>query len=104
MLPLRNTIRRYATKLSYDRYPFLKELGIEAENNAGSYVDGKWVKGKNILQSVNPATNEVIATVNASDLSMVNTCIESMQKARKDWAKVCFRIIFSSFQKLSNNN
>lgn len=29
------------TELSYSKYPFLKELGIEAENH-GAYYNGKW--------------------------------------------------------------
>jgi hypothetical protein len=44
------------TEYSYEKYPFLKELGIEKEN-LGAYYNGKWQSsGPEILKSINPAT------------------------------------------------
>ena len=44
------------TEYSYEKYPFLKELGIEKEN-LGAYYNGKWQSsGSEILKSINPAT------------------------------------------------
>lgn len=48
--------------LTFAKYPFLKNLGL-SENNAGVY-NGKFEAGKGpVFTSVNPATNEPIATV-----------------------------------------
>jgi hypothetical protein len=53
---------------SYEKYPFLKELGIEREND-GAYFDGKWQStGSLILKSINPATEEVIAVTKAASI------------------------------------
>jgi aldehyde dehydrogenase family 7 protein A1 len=82
--------KRYSTKkvqLTYDKYPFLKELGIEAENNPGSYFNGKWHHGKQIVESINPATNEPIATVSISNAEQYHalTSNPDYEKAKKAW-------------------
>jgi aldehyde dehydrogenase family 7 protein A1 len=45
--------------LTYDQYPFLKELGIEKQNS-GCYYGGKWEANGNIINSVSPHNNQVI--------------------------------------------
>ena len=79
--------RSYA-KLTYDQYPFLKELGIEAENNAGTFYNGKWHHGKQIVESLNPATNEPIATVSVSNAEQYHAFANSpdLEKAKRAWA------------------
>ena len=46
------------SELTFDKYPFLKELGIEPINNGG-YIGGKWFGGEEVLTTINPTTNEV---------------------------------------------
>lgn len=52
---------------SYEKYPFLKELGIEAEN-FGAYYNGKWQGSGEVLKSVNPSTEEIIATTKGASV------------------------------------
>lgn len=54
--------RYYTTKLAYSKYPFLADLGIKEHNKAVNYGKG-WIGSGKIINSVNPATDEVIATV-----------------------------------------
>ncbi len=50
-----------AAPLTFDRYPFLRELGLAPEN-AGVF-NGTWGGSGDWFTSVNPATNEPIARV-----------------------------------------
>ena len=44
--------------LTYDNYPFLKEVGIQKEN-LGCYYAGTWVGDGDILIAVSPHDNKV---------------------------------------------
>ena len=48
--------------LSFDKYPFLKELGLGKEN-LGVYACGKWMGGGNTIVSENPGDGSHIAQV-----------------------------------------
>lgn len=62
-VPLTSSIvKRYSTKLAYHKYPFLAELGIKEHNKAVNFGKG-WIGSGKIINSVNPSTDEVIATV-----------------------------------------
>lgn len=74
-------------ELSYSKYPFLKELGIEAEN-FGAYFNGKWQGNGEVLKSVNPSTEEVIATTRGASVEEYEEAIKSMVSARAEWAAV----------------
>jgi len=50
------------SNLSYDKYPFLKEVGIEKEN-LGCYVNGKWVGDGEAAYSYNPHDGKPIAKI-----------------------------------------
>jgi hypothetical protein len=53
--------RIFRSNTTFKKYDFLKDLGLN-EKNLGAYYGGKWSgKGKEVV-SLNPATNEVIAT------------------------------------------
>lgn len=57
------------SQLTYSKYPFLKDLGIQ-ETNFGCYYDKKWVGNGSTTTILNPSTNEPIAKVkmaNADD-------------------------------------
>eukprot|EP01105_Mastigella_eilhardi_P005494 TRINITY_DN17191_c0_g1_i1.p2 TRINITY_DN17191_c0_g1~~TRINITY_DN17191_c0_g1_i1.p2 ORF type:complete len:530 (-),score=180.59 TRINITY_DN17191_c0_g1_i1:68-1603(-) len=68
---------------TYDKYPFLKRLGIEAEN-AGCY-DGSWFGSGPVMESVNPATGEVIARVKTGTRDDYERCLRAMDAARGEW-------------------
>jgi aldehyde dehydrogenase family 7 member A1 len=50
-----------AATLTHGEYPFLKELGIEAENK-GAYM-GQWLGNGPAITALNPANNKPIAIV-----------------------------------------
>ena len=49
--------------LTYDQYPFLKELGLEKQNQ-GCYCAGKWEANGTLINSVNPHNNQVFHPYN----------------------------------------
>lgn len=73
--------------LAYNKYPFLKELGIEPEN-FGAYYDGKWQGNGEVLQSINPSTEEIISTTKCASKEDYDNALNSMAKARAEWAAV----------------
>ena len=63
---------------------FLKQLGIEAENS-GAY-NGEWLKcSGELLESKNPATGEVIATVRQATTAEYEACVEAAHEAFLRW-------------------
>lgn len=53
---------------SFNKYPFLAELGLK-EDNLGAYYDGKWqASGKDTFSSLNPADETVIARTRTASL------------------------------------
>lgn len=53
---------------SYEKYPFLKELGIKPEN-LGAYYDGKWHStSQHVLKTINPANEELIAITHSASV------------------------------------
>lgn len=85
-------VAHYSKQLTFDQYPFLAELGLQAENNAGAYYNGKWHHGKanEMITSVNPATNESIATVSVPTAEQYHsvTTHPDYEKAKRAWAQV----------------
>ena len=67
--------------LTYDKYPFLKELGIEPEN-FGSYYNGKWQGNGEVLKSINPATEETISTTKCASIDDYENAIKAMTDAK----------------------
>lgn len=65
----------------------LKALGLAAENSGTYLGQGEWSKTTDagLLQSINPATGEVIAEVHASSASDYDTIVERAQAAFKVW-------------------
>ena len=48
-----------------------------------TYIDGKWIDGtsQNVLQSINPATGEVIARIKENSVEDVNKAILAAKKS-----------------------
>ena len=68
----------------YNRYPFLKELGLE-EDNAGVY-DGEFRNGSGpVITSYNPATNEPIATVKGASVQDYDQVVSRMNQVHEQW-------------------
>jgi aldehyde dehydrogenase family 7 protein A1 len=73
-----------AGALTFDKYPFLKELGLAAENQG--VFNGKWSGSGDWFTSVNPATNEPIARVRGGTVAEYQACIAAMDAAKPAWA------------------
>jgi aldehyde dehydrogenase family 7 protein A1 len=69
--------------LSFNEYPFLKELGIQ-EENLGVY-NGKWFGSGDTYVTYNPSDNKPIARVKAGTKEDYEACIKSMQDSIKVW-------------------
>ncbi len=50
------------------------------------YIDGKWVKGANVIEVTNPATAEVIATVPKLGKAETAAAVAAAEKAMPGWA------------------
>lgn len=72
--------------LTFNQYPFLRELGLSEDNN-GCYRDGQWVANGGYVTAVSPADNKPIARVRLGSLQDYQDCMASMQTEKERWAK-----------------
>jgi len=72
--------------LNEPKYAFLKELGIEEENN-GVY-DGTWKGSGEVVTSLSPANGRPIARVRTGTVQDYEACIKASQEAWQVWADV----------------
>jgi aldehyde dehydrogenase family 7 protein A1 len=64
----------------------LKRLGLDFEN-AGVF-DGKWKIGKGeLIHSINPATNQIIASVSTGSPIQLQETLDKMGKVKKMWCE-----------------
>ena len=58
------------------------------ENKKNFYIDGKWVapKSKEEIKVINPATEEVCATISLGNKDDVNNAVSSAKKAYETWS------------------
>ena len=74
-------------QLTFNSYPFLKELGL-AELNHGCYYDGQWqATGSEELLSVNPHDGKVIAKIRVASKEDYEKSIKSMESEKMRWMK-----------------
>jgi aldehyde dehydrogenase (NAD+) len=50
-----------------------------------NYINGKWVKGRDVFQTINPATEEVVAEIAQAELSDVDAAVSAAKEAFKSW-------------------
>lgn len=81
--------RNFLAFSSYAKFPFLAELGLSASNE-GAYYNGKWqtTDSSSVLNSIDPATEELIASTKTATLKDYEKAIDSMQTAQREWASV----------------
>lgn len=70
-------------ELTFDEFPFLKELGLEKEN-PGCFF-GEWVGSGDVITSVNPTTGLPIARVHCATSEEYEKCLAATQTAKKEW-------------------
>lgn len=64
-------------------FSFLKELGLERINK-GVY-SGEWSGNGEVVKSIDPATNEVIAEVQTGNVQDLEKCLKTADEAYKQW-------------------
>jgi len=69
---------------SYEKYPFLKELGLDKEN-CGVYADGKWFGSGKTVASVNPGDGTNIAFVKEATVDDYKVALKNMLNCEKQW-------------------
>lgn len=72
--------------LTFDKYPFLKELGLE-ETNVGTF-DGTWHSNGPTVTSVNPATGEAIARIVTSSIDDYAKASKACRTAQAKWQEM----------------
>lgn len=53
-----------------------------------NYINGKWVKGKNNFQTINPANEELVADIAQAELSNVDAAVNAAKEGFKSWRLV----------------
>eukprot|EP01094_Clydonella_sp_ATCC50884_P013877 TRINITY_DN2419_c0_g1_i1.p2 TRINITY_DN2419_c0_g1~~TRINITY_DN2419_c0_g1_i1.p2 ORF type:complete len:557 (+),score=182.76 TRINITY_DN2419_c0_g1_i1:139-1671(+) len=70
--------------LTFSKYPFLAELGLE-EDNTGCFDGSSWTANGEVVTSYNPATGEPIARVKTASVEDYDRCVSAMEVAQKSW-------------------
>lgn len=73
-------------RLTFNDYPFLKELGL-SETNSGVYRDGQWTASGEEVLALNPSTNKPIARVKMGSPADYEACVKSMEQEKIRWMK-----------------
>uniref|UniRef100_A0A914PP54 Aldehyde dehydrogenase domain-containing protein n=1 Tax=Panagrolaimus davidi TaxID=227884 RepID=A0A914PP54_9BILA len=68
------------------KYSFLRDLGLDS-NNEGVF-NGEWRASGKTVESINPATNEVIANVRVGTTDDYERAIVAARQAYEQWRKV----------------
>ncbi|HEU0294535.1 MAG TPA: aldehyde dehydrogenase family protein [Anaerolineales bacterium] len=53
-----------------------------------NYINGKWVKGQNTFQTINPATEEIVAEIAQAEISDVDAAVSAAKESFKSWRLV----------------
>ena len=51
-----------------------------------NYINGKFAATEDIIDDINPATGEIIATIPKSGSDVVEEAVNAAESARKNWA------------------
>ena len=68
----------------------LKQLGLEANNPGAYFGHGQWSETTDAgqIKATNPATGEIIATVNGASVEDYERIVSTAQKVFADWRTV----------------
>eukprot|EP00053_Salpingoeca_punica_P008966 m.80123 g.80123 ORF g.80123 m.80123 type:complete len:535 (+) comp14825_c0_seq1:5573-7177(+) len=72
------------SKTQFSKFPFLKELGLQEENQ-GVY-SGSWYANGTVTHSIDPRNGEVIASVRQGDLKDYKKAVADAREAYAVWA------------------
>ncbi|CAK67266.1 unnamed protein product (macronuclear) [Paramecium tetraurelia] len=73
--------------LTFDKYPFLAQLGLKAKN-FGASLSGTWVGDGEWTTSYNPNTGEAIAKVKLGTLQQYEQGMQELLKVKNMWAEL----------------
>lgn len=84
-LSMLRAVRRLSTVSEFTKHSaLLQSLGLGQEND-GVY-HGKWVSGSGpVVQSINPATNKVIASTRTGSVSDLKKALALIEKVKPMW-------------------
>jgi len=71
-------------EFTYEEYPFLKEIGIDRDNN-GCYNGFEWCGSGKYITAVNPTTGKNLARVKMATEEEYEKCIENMEAIKEKW-------------------
>ena len=72
---------------SFDKYPFLRNLGL-VERNPGCFDGNSWFGSGPVVKTFNPNTGEAIGEVVIATAEEYEKCMEAMISVRRKWAAV----------------
>lgn len=72
--------------LSFSKFPFLRNLGLDERNHA-CYDGTKWFGSGEVITTFNPNTGEPLAEIVTATEAEYESCIVSMAAARRKWAE-----------------
>jgi aldehyde dehydrogenase family 7 protein A1 len=72
--------------MAYSDYPFLAQLGLKEQNDGVYY--GKWAASGKVVQSVDPSTGKLIASVREGTEADYASAVAAARDAFKAWAEV----------------
>uniref|UniRef100_A0A0K0G0C4 aldehyde dehydrogenase (NAD(+)) n=1 Tax=Strongyloides venezuelensis TaxID=75913 RepID=A0A0K0G0C4_STRVS len=78
--------KRMASLITKPEYSFLKNLGLKEENYG--VFNGKWFGNGNLIESLSPATNEVIAKVYNGTPEDYTKTVTACEDAYQKWADI----------------
>lgn len=64
-------------KCTANQYDFLQSIGIST-SNSGCYYNGKWCGSGEVIKSINPSTEEVIATISCASKQEYESVLAAM--------------------------
>lgn len=73
--------------LTFDSYPFLKELDLSYDN-AGCFYGGKWASNGPVITISSPTTNLPIARVRTSTKADYESAVACMEAGKNEWMTI----------------
>lgn len=74
------------SNLTFNQYPFLRELGLSEDNN-GCYRNGEWVGSGPVVTATSPSDNKPIARIRLASMQDYHDCMKAMEGEKDKWAK-----------------
>jgi aldehyde dehydrogenase family 7 protein A1 len=87
-MSIRKQFIRFYTSGKVDIPSIMKALDLSTESVIPGVYNGKWGGSGSIVESINPATHQVLGRVQVGTPGDLNETLEVMSKAKKIWSEV----------------